>query len=194
MAEIIAKFFFQNLFSKNFFPTFFPNFSFEVFTLDASPKIFFQHFFPKFFFFIFFPNFFFQKFIRAFFQNFFLRALLSMPSRLQRRNGIYLSVLWKIWYTASGRNWTLVSCDKVLFFGLYCSHHTRRKTFNFFPATHNTNTIILFSESVIFNWSTQMFSRWYLIAKCIKFWLEVDTPIFLYNPSEAGVKFVDCAN
>ena len=26
-----------------------------------------------------------------------------------------------------------------------------------------------------------MFSRWYLIAKCIKFSLEVDTPIFLYN-------------
>ena len=39
-----------------------------------------------------------------------------------------------------------------------------------------------------------MFSRWYLIAKCIKFWLEVDTPIFLYNHSKASVKFVDFAN
>ena len=32
-----------------------------------------------------------------------------------------------------------------------------------------------------------------LIAKCIKFSLEVDTPIFLYNYSEASVKFVDFA-
>ena len=39
-----------------------------------------------------------------------------------------------------------------------------------------------------------MFSRSYLIAKCIEFWLEVDTPIFLYNDSKASVKFVDCAN
>ena len=38
-----------------------------------------------------------------------------------------------------------------------------------------------------------MFSRWQLIAKCIKFSLEVDTPIFLYNHSEASVKFVDFA-
>ena len=26
---------------------------------------------------------------------------------------------------------------KVLFFGSYCSHHTRRAKFNFFPAPHN---------------------------------------------------------
>ena len=39
-----------------------------------------------------------------------------------------------------------------------------------------------------------MFSRWYLIAKFIKFWLEVDTPIFLSNQSEASVKVVDFAN
>ena len=39
-----------------------------------------------------------------------------------------------------------------------------------------------------------MFFRWYLIAKCIKFSLEVDTPIILYNHSEASVKFVDFAN
>ena len=38
-----------------------------------------------------------------------------------------------------------------------------------------------------------MFSRCHLIAKCIKFSLEVDTPIFLYNHSEASVKFVDFA-
>ena len=39
-----------------------------------------------------------------------------------------------------------------------------------------------------------MFSRGYLIAKCIKFRLEVDTLIFLYNHGEASVKFVDFAN
>ena len=39
-----------------------------------------------------------------------------------------------------------------------------------------------------------MFSRWHLIAKCIKFLLEVDTPIFLYSHSDASVKFVDFAN
>ena len=59
---------------------------------------------------------------------------------------------------------------------------------------YNEYTIIFFSASAIFNWSTQIFSRWYLIAKCIKFWLEVDTPIFLYNHSEASVQFVDFAN
>ena len=37
-----------------------------------------------------------------------------------------------------------------------------------------------------------MFSRWYLIAKCIKLWLEVNMLIFLYI--EASVKFVDFAN
>ena len=38
-----------------------------------------------------------------------------------------------------------------------------------------------------------MFSPWHLFAKCIKFSLKVDTPIFLYNHSEASVKFVDFA-
>ena len=39
-----------------------------------------------------------------------------------------------------------------------------------------------------------MFSRWHLIAKYIKFWLKIDMPIFLYNHSDASVKFVDFAN
>ena len=120
-----------------------------------------------------------------------------MPTSLQRQNGLYVSLSWKIWYTASGRNWTLVLCDLVCVFSVhtvrwYCSHHIQPDKFNSFPATHNI--ILYFSESAIFNWSTQMFSRWYLIAKSIKFWLEVDTPIFLYNHSEASVKFVDFAN
>ena len=80
-----------------------------------------------------------------------------------------------------------------LFFGSYCSHHTRREKFNSFPATHNI-LFYFFSESAIFNWSTPRFSRWYLIGKCIKFWLEVNTPIFLYNHSEASVTFIDFAN
>ena len=36
-----------------------------------------------------------------------------------------------------------------------------------------------------------MFFSMHLIAKCIKFSLEVDTPIFLYNHSEASLKVVD---
>ena len=47
---------------------------------------FFQNFFPKIFFLL-------------LFKIYFLRALLSMLSRLQRQNGLYISVLWKIWYT-----------------------------------------------------------------------------------------------
>ena len=112
-----------------------------------------------------------------------------MPPRLQRQNGLYVSVLWKIWYKASGRNWTLVSCDKVLFFVSYCSI-----TLDVKSSIPSPQRIIFFSESAIFNWSTQIFSRWRLIAKRIKFWLEVDTPIFLYNHSETSVKFVDFAN
>ena len=59
---------------------------------------------------------------------------------------------------------------------------------------HHKIYYYIFSESAIFNWSIQMFSRWHLIAKWIKFWLKVDTPIFLYNHSDATVKFVDFAN
>ena len=39
-----------------------------------------------------------------------------------------------------------------------------------------------------------MFSRRHLSAKYIKFLLKVDTPIFLYNHSDATVKFVDFDN
>ena len=113
--------FFQDLFCYNFFPKFF--FFLILFTTFFF-KFFFKIFFTKFVSQNFFINIFFPKY---FFQKFFLRALLSMPPRLQRLNGLYVSVLWKIWYTASGRNWTLVSCDKVLFFDSYCSHHTRRE-------------------------------------------------------------------
>ena len=103
---------------KTFFHNF-PQFIFFNFLPKFFPEIFFQNFFskfffPKFFFDIFFSNF----FLTIFFPKFFLlRALLSMPPRLQRQNGLYVSMLWKIWFTASGRNWTFVLCDKVLLFG-----------------------------------------------------------------------------
>ena len=71
-----------------FIKPFFQNFFFKI----IFPKL----FFLKFFFFNYFPNIFFQ----LHFKICFLRALLSMLSRLQRQNGLYISVLWKIWYTA----------------------------------------------------------------------------------------------
>ena len=108
---LFCNLFFQNFFVKTFFPNFFfkflsQNFCYKIFSQNFCFKILFQIFFPKFFW-----------------------VLLSMPPRLYRLNRLYVSVLWKIWYTASGRNWTLVSCDKVLFFDLYCSRHTRREKF-----------------------------------------------------------------
>ena len=62
-----------------------------------------------------------------FFKIWFLRALHSMLFRLQRQNGLYVYVLWKIWYTASGRNWTLVSCDKVLLWFILLTSHSAWK-------------------------------------------------------------------
>ena len=125
---------FQIYFSIFFVKIFFSHLFFKIF----SPNFFFQtFFFQNFVFQIFSSQFFFQLFCKIFF----LRALLSIPPRLQRQNKLYVSVLWKIWFTASGRNWTLVLCDKVLFFGSYFSHHTRPEKFNSFPATHN---ILLF--------------------------------------------------
>ena len=108
---IFPKFFFQNF----FFNIFFPNFFFQIFSLQC----------------------FFLNFFSDFLKSFFFWGFHSMPPRLQRKNGLYVSVSWKIWFTASGRNWTSVMCDKVFFFGSCYSHHTRREKFNSFPATHN---------------------------------------------------------
>ena len=69
-------------FVKNFFKHFFP----KIFLSNLI----FQNFFSKFFFSTFFSqNFLFQLFVKIFF----LKALLSMPPRLQRQNGLYVSVL-----------------------------------------------------------------------------------------------------
>ena len=46
-------------------------------------------------------------------------------------------------------------------------------------------------SSARLNWSTKMFSRWHLIAEFIIFSLEFGTLLFLYNHSEADVKFID---
>ena len=44
-------------------------------------------------------------------KKFWKSRCLSMYLHLHRQNGLYVSVSWKIWYTASGRNWTFVTCD-----------------------------------------------------------------------------------
>ena len=150
--HFIPKFFFQNFPKLIFF-----NFFFKIF----SPNFFSQNFFFQIFFFqIFSPQFFFKNLFSNFFQHFFLRALLSMPPRLQRQNELYVSVLWKIWLMIwwSGRNWTLFLCDKVLFFGSYCSHHTRPEKFNSFPATHNI--LLYFFQNLLY------------LTKVLKFFLD----------------------
>ena len=83
--NFIPKFFFQNFFSKFFFQNFF----FQNFKKFFFSKLFFKIFFLLLFSKIFFPT---------SFQNSFFKALLSMLSRLQRQNGLYVSVLWKMIY------------------------------------------------------------------------------------------------
>ena len=120
LSKLFSIFFFQNLLSKIVFPTFFfQNFFCKIFFPKICfSKLFFQHFFLKIFFF-------------TYFQHFFLKALLSMPSRLQRRNG--LCVMKNMISKRSKFDFSLV----WLFFGSYCSHRTRRKKCNSFTATHN---------------------------------------------------------
>ena len=145
-----SKCFFEYLFFKIFFPKLFLEIFFQIFFLKTFfSKFFLQIFFPKIFFSeIFLFNFFLTIFFPTLKKSFFLRALLSMLPRLQRQNGLHGSVLWKIWFTASRRNWTLVLCDKVLFFGSYCSHRTRPEKFNSFPATHNI--LLYFFQNLLY--------------------------------------------
>ena len=69
-------------------------FCFVIYFSEIFPKLsklffkIFQNFFLKFFF----SKFFLQIYFHMF-SKFFLRALLSMPPRLQRQNGLYVSVL-----------------------------------------------------------------------------------------------------
>ena len=96
-SKLQKNFFFQNF--KKFFFSKLKNFflqNFRNFFFSKLQKIFIFH---KIFFSKFFSNFFPKIFFQLFFLNLFFKALLSMLSRLQRQNGLYVSVLWKIWYT-----------------------------------------------------------------------------------------------
>ena len=126
--NFFIKFFSQNFFSKFFFP----NFIYKIF----FPKFVSQHFFSKFFSQNFFSNFF-QTF---FFEGFTLDAspftetkrtlcICVMKNMISKRSILDFSRMW-------------------FFFGLYCSHHTRREKFNSFPATHNI--LLYFFQNLLY--------------------------------------------
>ena len=80
-----------------------------------------------------------------------------MPSRLQRQNGLFIYPCYEKYDIQQAVEIGLssrVMC-KVLFFGSYCLHHTRREKCNFFPAPHN----ILY---YIFLWNL----RYLIVLKC----------------------------
>ena len=113
----------------------------NIFLSKLFSKIFFQHFFPKFFFNIFFQNFFLTFFsqnccFKIFFPNiffelfkkiFFFEGLFLVASPfIETKQTLCICVMKNMIYSKR-QNWTLGSCDKVLFFDLYCLHHTRRE-------------------------------------------------------------------
>ena len=166
--KFFSKFFFQNFFSRIFFSKFF----FQNF----FPNIFSENFLKTFSTFV--QNVFLKICFPTFFQNFFFESFTVDASPFTKTKWtLCICVMKNMISKRSKLDFSLV----WLFFGSYCSHHNRCEKFNSFPATHN---ILIYSFQNLL----------YLIAKCIKFWLEVDTPIFLYNHSEASVKFVDYAN
>ena len=96
------------------------------------PKLFFQYFFPKIFF----------RLFQIFFWGLYSRCLC-----------VYRDKTWSMYLCYEKYNIqqaveiglsSRVMC-KVLFFGSYCSHHTRRENFNFFPAPHNILLYNIFS-------------------------------------------------
>ena len=106
---IFPKFFLSKLFSKIFFSTFF----FNIFVRQFL----FQNFFSK----TFFSKFFFEGFtldVSPFTETKRNLCICVMKNMISKRSKLDLSLVW-------------------LFFGLYCSHHTRREKFNSFPATNN---------------------------------------------------------
>ena len=160
------------------------------------PKFFTQHFFSK----IFYSTFFFQNFLLniffpKFFFNFFFWALYSRCFLVCRANtdSMYLCCEKYDLQRAVEIGLSSRMMCEVLVFDSYCSHHTRRKKSNFFPLLHNI-LFIFFLHLRYFIEVLKFFSRWHLIAKCIKFFTRnTNTPIFLYDHSEASVKFVDFA-
>ena len=100
----ISYIFFLKLLFQIFFPTFF--------YLNIFSKFVFQYFFPNFFSEFFYLKFFLTFFFKNFKINFiFQRLYRNFYSFTETKRTVYVSVLWKIWYAASGRNWTFVSCD-----------------------------------------------------------------------------------
>ena len=144
------------------------------------------------FFLNFFLNFVYQNFFSNLLKKFFFEGFTLDASPLTESKRT-LPVMKNIIYSSkrSKLNFRLVWCVRY-FSSAHTAHITRDESSISSP--HRIIYIIFFSESAIFKWSTQMFSRWHLIAKCIKCWLEVDTPIFLYNHNDASVKFVEFDN
>ena len=83
---------------KIFFQNFFLRLKKKCFQKLKKIKIF-KHFFPNFL----------NLFLFRFFSSKGL-TLDASPFTVTQRT-FHVSVLWKIWYAASGRNWTFVSCD-----------------------------------------------------------------------------------
>ena len=142
-----------------------------------------------------FPKFLIQNFFsKISFHNFFFEgSTLDASPFIETKRTLCICVMKNMIYSKrSSLNFRLVWCVRYSF-----SAHTTHITLDVKSSISSPHRIILlyfFSKSAIFNWSTQMFSRWHLIAKCIKFWLKVDTPIFLYNHSDTSVKFVGFAD
>ena len=113
-----SKFFFQHFFFKIFFPKCFPKIFFSNFYFR---KFFFKYFFLEIFFSTFFQNFFFEGFTldaSPFTETKQTLCIYVMKNMISKRSKLDFSLVW-------------------LFFGSYCSHHTRREEFNSFPAPHN---------------------------------------------------------
>ena len=118
LINVVINFGYEYFWFEFIFPNLFPIFFCELLfsTFD------FNIFFPKLFFKIFIP-----------------RALPSMPPGLQRQNGLFMCLCYEKYDMQQAVEIELssrVMC-KVLVFGSYCSHHTRRKKSNFFPLLHN---------------------------------------------------------
>ena len=133
----LSKVFSKNFFSKFFFPKFF----FKFFLQILFSKFFFQHFFPK----IFFSKFFSQHFFSNFGQNFFFEGVtLDASPFTETKRTLCICVMKNIISKRSTLDFSLV----WLFFGSYCSHHTRREKLNSFPATHNI--ILYFFQNLLY--------------------------------------------
>ena len=84
---------------------------------------------------MFFPKYFFHKFFSNFFSKLFFEGFtLDASPFTETKRTVCICVMKNMIYNKRSK---LDSCDKVLFFDSYCSHHTRREKFSSYPATHN---------------------------------------------------------